>query len=226
MTLTAPFCPNTTVDLSIRQALRRLSEADARTFCRKFREQRHDDQQFMHTFRELLAGVFVARQGFEPHYEPELDGLTPDWRFDAAGNPVFIADVVNFHIDRPIEVKLDRAMRESRAWCDWMPDNARRLCPSIQGKAAKYKDLVSRRALPFVVFIYSYFSACVQPREVETCLNGDDGLFDTYPTLAGVCHFEGAMDSYNFVYLANPRARHPGLVLEGGFLPVPLEAAA
>src|SRR5262245_52927591 len=89
-----PFCRNATIDLTIRQALDCLSEADARAFRRKFREQRHDDQQFMHTFRELLAEVFVARQGFEPHYEPELDGLTPDWRFDATDRPAFLGDVV------------------------------------------------------------------------------------------------------------------------------------
>ena len=96
---------------------------------------------------------------------------------------------------------------------------------AILGKAGKYKDLVSRRGLPFVVFVYSFFSACVQLKEVEACLHGEEGLFDAYPTLTGVCHFEGAVAGYNFVYSGNPKANHPNFKLADGFLPVPLEAA-
>lgn len=220
------FCPNGSINLAIHQSLRYLNKKDAAAFRKKFRRVRDDDQQFMHTYRELLAGVFVARQGYAPLYEPVLEGLTPDWHFLAdEGRPAFIADVVNFHIDSPIEAEQNRAMREASSWCGWLPDNAHRMYPSIQGKAGKYKDLASRRKLPFVVFVYSLFSACVQLHEVEACLHGKEGLFDAYPTLTGVCHFEGAVDGYNFVYLVNPKASHSGFSLEGGFLPVPLEPA-
>src|SRR5439155_19552720 len=88
----------------IYQCFELLSEADARVFAKKFNEQRKDLHQVMHTFRELLAGAFIAGQGFQPEYEPNIDGQTPDWRFlDRSGGRSFIMDVVNFHTDKKTE---------------------------------------------------------------------------------------------------------------------------
>src|SRR5215467_7423288 len=95
----------TSVQACIERALSYLSEVDQKAFRRKFREQAGDEHQVMHTFRELLAGVFIARQGFSPRYEPKIAGLTPDWHFRREGGGEFIADVVNFHIDKKIEAE-------------------------------------------------------------------------------------------------------------------------
>jgi hypothetical protein len=117
------------VQACIDRALTYLSQVDQRAFRKKFREQVGDDHQVMHTFRELLAGVFVAKQGFSPRYQPAIEGLTPDWLFQREGEGEFIADVVNFHIDKKVEAEQDKALAGPglQLWCDWMPDNSHRL---------------------------------------------------------------------------------------------------
>src|SRR5262245_39808114 len=72
---------NRNINAMIYQCFNQLEERDARLFARKFRDQRDDAHQVMHTFRELLAGAFIAQQGFRPEYEPKIDNQTPDWRF-------------------------------------------------------------------------------------------------------------------------------------------------
>src|SRR5438876_3705705 len=85
------------VQACIKRGLTHLSLKDQKAFQKKFREQAGDEHQVMHTFRELLAGVFIAQQGFSPSYEPEIDGLTPDWLFQKGSQRGLIGDVVNFH---------------------------------------------------------------------------------------------------------------------------------
>ncbi len=99
-----------TVQACINRALTYLSPQDRGAFQKKFREQVSDEHQVMHTFRELVAGMFAARQGFTPRYEPEIEGLTPDWHFRRNGEGEFVADVLNFHIDKKIEAEQDKAL--------------------------------------------------------------------------------------------------------------------
>jgi hypothetical protein len=219
-----PFCQSESVNIAINQSFRYLNQRDAATFRKKFRQMRDDDQQFMHTFRELLAGIFMARQDYEPQYEPELEGLTPDWLFTARDRPSFIADVVNFHIDRTIETGQQQVLAHRDVWCDWMPDNSWRLQPAIQGKAGKYKEVALQKGLPFVVFVYTLFSAAVQTWEIEACFHGEAGLFDAYPTLTGVCHYDASGPGYRFTYFPNAMSNHRDVTIKGGFLPIPLEA--
>ena len=223
MTIPGEFCPNSCINVAIHQSLSYLSERDAGAFRKKFRRQRGDEQQFLHSFRELLAGVFVARQGYEPQYEPEIDGLTPDWHFTPGdGRPSFIADVLNFHIDRKIEIVQDRVLQNGDIWCDWVPDNSRRLYQAIQAKAGKYKGLASQKGLPFVVFVYGWFTACVEADEIKDCLYPAGGLFDLYPALTGVYHFEGVNGCYTFAYYGNANPHFPNFRLDSGTLPVPI----
>jgi hypothetical protein len=217
-----------TVQASIPRALTYLSAKDQGAFRKKFREQGEDDRQAMHTFRELLVGVFGARLDYTPHYEPKIDGQTPDWQFQRDGQGEFIADVMSFHIDRDIELEQERALQGDglRSWCGWVPDYSKRLYPAIQAKAVKYKNLVTRRGAPFVVFVHGLFSACLLPDEIEACLLSPDGLFPEYPTLSGVwnmyekgdCRFD-ASAGYRFDFYENPNATHPASKLPNGSLP-------
>src|SRR5262249_5876642 len=132
-----------------------LEERDARIFAMKFRDQREDAHQVMHTFRELLAGAFVAGQGFRPQYEPNFDSQTPDWRFVRAedGRP-FIMDVVNFHLDKTTENEQEEVFSKGSVWVGWLSPNTARLYASLQKKAAKYKRLVEEHQCPYVVGMY------------------------------------------------------------------------
>jgi hypothetical protein len=216
------------VQACIPRALTYLSEQDQGSFRKKFREQHGDEQQAMHTFRELLAGVFMARQRFTPRYEPQINNQTPDWHFQRDGVGEYFADVMNFHIDNKIEAEQKRALEGEGVcvWCDRMPDNSNRLYPSIQTKASKYKNLTLQNGVPFVVIVYGLFTACLLPHEVEACLWQSDGLFNGYPTLSGVYHMGEHGDcrvdagaGYRFDYYANPKASYPAPWLPNGALP-------
>ena len=216
------------VQACIGRALTCLSEDDQKRFQRKFRDQADDEHQVMHTFRELLTGVFFARQGFTPRYEPQIAGLTPDWHFRRGDDGEFIADVANFHIDKKIEAKQDEVLAKPglQVWCDWMPDNSHRLYQSIKDKAGKHKAMALEEKMPFVVIVYSWFSAAIQPHEVEACLLPEDMLFNEYPTLTGVYHMDqrgnclvDASAGYTFDYYENKAPAFPSPSLGSGVLP-------
>jgi hypothetical protein len=214
------------VQSSIQRALSYLTEQDQSAFRKKFKEQSGNEHHALHTFRELLAGVFMSQQGYTLHYEPNIDGLTPDWLFTRDGQDKFIADVVNFHVERTIEAQIDRALEEGQTWFGAIPDQTQRLHSSLWGKAGKYKNLASQKDVPYVVFIFGWFSAPVQSDQIEECLLHEHGLFYDYPTLSGVYHmyergnyFYDMAAGYRFDYYANPKASCPAPRLMNGALP-------
>jgi hypothetical protein len=207
------------------RALTYLSQRDQSKLLKKKREQINDNDQIMHTLRELLAGAFMAQQGHALLYEPNIDGLTPDWQFQREGECEFIADVVNFHIDCAIEDRQTRVLDDRGVWCGWMPDVTLRLYETIQKKASKYKNLAEKRRLPYIVIVFPWLSAGVFPAEVERCILPSDGLFNDYPTLSGVYHMyekgNCKIDSnagYRFDYYANAKASYLGNCLANGSL--------
>ena len=236
------------VQNSIPRALSYLTERNQTRFRKKFSEQSGDDHQAMHTFRELLVGVFMARQGFMPHYEPTIDGLTPDWHVQPDSQGEFIADVVNFHVENKIETQLDRALDQGQTWSGEIPDQLQRLWSSLNNKAGIYKNLVAKKSLPYVVFVFGWMNTIIQSQQVEECLRPTDGLFNDYETLSGVYHIRentfkipaeairmgtqvmivpkenlfGLRDTkagYCFDYYANPKASCPACWLKNGALP-------
>jgi hypothetical protein len=180
---------------------------------------------------ELIPGVFAARMGFTPQYEPKMEGQTPDWRFaDEFGKFLFFGDVINFHVDEAIEKKLEEAMQAGLPWGGELPDSRERLYPSLRQKVGKYKELADRVELPFVAFLYGWFDAFLHPLELESCLSNQEwGLFTDYPQLSGVYHFDDALPTgsgcahpgYHFRFFPNPDASRP-LPLADGIVPLPI----
>jgi hypothetical protein len=62
------------------RALTYLSERDQRKIRKAFESRAGDPEQAQHLFREVMAGSFLARQGFTVQYEPKINefgwGLT------------------------------------------------------------------------------------------------------------------------------------------------------
>jgi hypothetical protein len=180
---------------------------------------------------ELIPGVFAARMGFTPQYEPKMEGQTPDWRFlDVNGTFLFFGDVVNFHMEEPIEKKIAEAMQAGVPWRGELPDSEERLYPSLRQKTGKYKELADKVNLPFVIFLYGRFEAFLHPKEIKSCLNNQQwGLFTDYPQLSGVYHFDDALSTghgwaepgYRFCFYPNPNASRP-LPLADGIVPLPI----
>jgi hypothetical protein len=57
---------NDSINAAIYLCFDLISEADAKAFVRKFAEQLHDQDQPLHTFRELILGAFLAANGLSP----------------------------------------------------------------------------------------------------------------------------------------------------------------
>ncbi len=163
----------------IQNGLNYLNDQDVWTFRKRFRQQSSDRRLLAHTKIELIVGVFSARSGFTPQYEREMEGQTPDWLFlDRADKPHFFGDVLNFHMQKDIEKKIEDALQTRHSWSDELPDSQKRLHPSLRQKAGKYKDLADKVNLPFVVFVYGWSVAFLHQMEIEDCLrNPEYGLF-------------------------------------------------
>ncbi len=222
---------------SVGNALTYLTPADQNKARKKIRAQASDDRQVTHTAHELYAGVFMARLGYTTQYEPKINGRTPDWRFTGAGGQRdLLADVVNFHLPQ-IEDELARQVVDHQdkdaivSTCFWQPDNQQRLFSALQEKARKYRELAAATGLPYVVFVYGDWLADLRHHDFIACLSPSTetevGLFESYPTLAGVCHIgHGLMSELQFTYYpSNVHAEAAAFEILNGTLPIPLPTA-
>ena len=67
------------VNAAIYRCFEFISETDARSFVKKFATQRHDNDQVMCAFRELILGAFLGSRGLTVESERPIEGKTPDW---------------------------------------------------------------------------------------------------------------------------------------------------
>jgi hypothetical protein len=199
-------------------------------------------------YRELIAGAFMARQGFAVRYAPNINGQTPDWYFKSDGVGEFLPEVMNFQSPEKIREEQVRALDENgpRLWSGSTPENTVRLWSAMLSKTTKYKKLTNETGLPFVLIVHGLFTACLDSVEVGKCILPSDGLFAEYPDLSGVYHmyestYKGRLQlswdgkqlnvladtgdlrdpetGYRFEYYANPKAARPAPRLPNGLLP-------
>jgi hypothetical protein len=213
--------PVPTTDNLIYECFERLTEADQRTFVKKFKEQSEDVPQVNHTLRELILGAYVAGQGFQPEYNPLLDGKTPEWLMTQhiTGNKLLL-ELVNFHLPDRLERQMWDTFKTGWMWSYFMEPNTGRAYTSIQDKMAKYKPLVQNNDLHYVVAVFGLFSSALTVEEVREGLEGEDALFPLYPEVTGVMYFQGVGGAYSFHYLANPHAARKEITLASGIMPV------
>lgn len=183
-----------------------ILEEDVLKFVKRFREQTHDQEQVMHTFRELILGAFLASKGFKVRYGYKVDGKTPDWcLLNNTCSLMGIIEMTNFHVDRLTENAQKWEMQARRIWCDWMQPNNARLYQRIQEKADTYYQIIRKNNIPYVVSVFGEFSACLEIEELRQCLFEDHGgLFKIYSILSGVLFFEELGGWYCFQYIQNP----------------------
>ena len=199
---------NTRINAAIYRCFRYLAEKDAQAFVRKFRDQLDDEQQVMHTFRELILGGFLGSNELRVRHEHSVDGKTPDWSiFGPDSDLRGIVELLNFHTDKATEDDIERHRKAGALWSGWMGSNVARLYTRIQDKVTVYKELVERSSVPYVVSLFSEFTANVDLDEVRECvLSREIGLFSLYPMISGLLFFEEQSGTYHFTYLQNPDA--------------------
>lgn len=206
---------NSRINDTIYECFDCIHETDIQRFTNKFRRVRKDEQQALHTFRELVVGAYLCSNGFEARYEHCIDGKTPDWSLFENETVNSIVELVNFHTDRLKEKEIESTLRNEPTWCGWMDSNVKRPYSSLSDKAAVYKRFVSEHQIGYVVSIYGDFFADVEPDELQECLQGESGLFECYPEVGGVLSFEEQAGAYIFEYYVNSASTSPILLPSG-----------
>lgn len=204
------------VNAAIYRCFTFITEADAKAFARKFAEQPHDQDQVMHTFRELILGAFLASNGLSVRSEQPVAGKTPDWCILDGEKLRCIIELVNFHPAKATEDELKAHFAAGRMWAGWEQPHANRLYSSLHTKCVAYKAVAESEGVPYGVGLYGHFFADLDRKELEACLYGEEtGLFNSYPEVSGVLFFDDNAARYRFSYLPNPQAKRPYALPEG-----------
>jgi hypothetical protein len=174
---------NTSINAAIYTCFDLLDEKDHHKFLKAFRDQPHDGDQVLNTFRELVMGAFLARHGFRVVHDHPIDGKTPDWTIlNDIPNPTGIVELVNYH--------------------------GSDLYQCIQNKCTAYRSQVEGHGLPYAIGLFPHFFFPIDSDELINCLLGDEhGLLRQYPEVSGLLYFEEFAGRYYFRYLKSPFAR-------------------
>lgn len=197
-----------------------LGENEARKSVRKFQDQPQDEAQWWHTFRELILGAFLAKNGLRVQSDFKIDSKTPDWSvLDNSLRPLCIVELASLHPDANTSEDIARQIRERGIWCNFVTPNTERLYHAIWDKAAKYKSLANKGGLSYVIAIFGEGFAGIKEEELHECLFGaDTGLFEEYPQVSGLLFSEEeSRTSYGFTYKPNPRPSRPFSLPSGRF---------
>lgn len=210
---------NKRISTTIYRCFSYLPEREILKFVRKFRTQPHDQPQVMHTFRELILGAYLFKNGFLAESEHKIETKTPDWCItDKNLMPICIIELVNFHLDKETSDEVEEGFRERGAWANFTKPNTARLYTSIQKKCATYKMVATKQNLPYIVSVFGDFMADVQNEEIEECLfDSEWGLFYMYPELSGLLYFSEVASDYAFIYRPNTWSANTFSVPSGVF---------
>ena len=101
-------------------------------------------------------------------------------------------------------------------------NNVERLYYCIRDKMQKYRALIEKLRVPYIVAIYPDDKVVLDFQEVLSCLYGNEsGLFQIYQHVSGVLYFEENAGQYYFKYEQNPNALRVITVPSGVFSLVP-----
>lgn len=205
----APLAGNSRVNERIHELLPLLVEQDQRKFVKKFKAE--SAEQAGHTFRELVLGAFLLKQGFAARHEVLLDGKTPDWViYSTSGHLVAVVDQITFHQARALDDEINSALRAGETWEGWLPDNTPRLYQKLHAKAQAYQALSKVYSAAYIVAMFADFNASVDSDEFNDALYRayDGGVFAHNSNLTGVIYFTEAGGQYPFKYFSNPHSHH------------------
>lgn len=200
---------NDQINSRIYEMFEDIDPSDVAIFARKFKSER--DEQRFHTFRELIIGSQLRRQGVRLRHERKISGKTPDWVIvDDTDQVNEVLDVVTLHKRRQTETEMLKTLSTGQIWSGWVTIPPDHIYSKIEQKANAYAALINEIKKPYVVCLFGEFTASIDPEEVEHVLYGHHGgVLSRLPTLAGVVFFLERSGSYSYSYYANPAATYP-----------------
>ena len=172
---------NASINTAIYRCFAYLSERDAQSFVRRFRDQKDNNSQVMHTFRELILGGYLGQSGYHPTCTLTFGTQTPDWALWANSDEVSaIVELVNFHPAKSVEDSIMEHRDAGQVWVGRVGPHGDRLQDRLEEKAAVYKSLVTTLNVPYVVAVFSEFIAALEMEDVlPHLLEPVTGLFDS-----------------------------------------------
>ena len=234
------FAGNSSINESIHDCFQHLEAADVSKIRQKLRAHARADnkREFFHTFRELILGSYMARNGFRVRGYQKYGGQDPDWSvLGEQGKLAALIEITNLHADDKTEAAIEAAFAQG-SWVSLDADPAEaslRLHKAIWNKCGKYKDLARSLNVPYVVGCYCFFNNPVEISTVMESLHAvDSGLFrgggDGYPDVSGVVVYDdktlrvtpdSVANAYVFKYFPNPHAARP-FPFPGGYYVPPM----
>ncbi len=204
---------NSHINSRIYEMFNDIEPSDRAAFVKKFKTE--SDRQRFHTFRELVIGSHLRRQGMKLRYAQKILGKTPDWvLLDAADKIVEILDVVTLHQREAKETDIMASVSFGQIWSGWITIPSDHIYSKIERKANAYAALVGKINRPYVVCLFGEFFASVDPEEVRHVLyEHHGGALSKLPTLAGVIFFFEESGTYRYSYFANHAATYPSSLL-------------
>jgi hypothetical protein len=145
--------------------------------------------------------------------ERKINGKTPDWSIlDSSGEILAIVEMVYHHIDCTTNDSLLAQSNVEGNSYSYFPNandpEHQRLFSQIEGKACKYRNLVTDLQIPYVIAIFIDSLAEIDTEVIKNCLmKGEKPLFNSHTGVSGVLYFEEYFcGSYRFNYIDNPFA--------------------
>lgn len=222
-----PVAENPSIDACIKECYQHLHGSDVQRYNKEFESQPHDEDQVLHTFRELLFGSYLIRNGWRVRAYQKIDGNTPDWCvLGDSDEPSGIIDVVNLHADKLTDDRVKMLFKQGKPAplsADEAADS-KRVYDSIKGKCIKYRELVKSRNFPYIIGLFPQFNIPINHSQVvENLYLPPTGLFLTedlggYPNVSGLAflselstidNHDSLWMGYRFDYFPNPYARRP-----------------
>jgi hypothetical protein len=216
------FSVNSSINRWIIRCFEEIHQDDVPKFVKKFRSEPHHQDQVMHSFRELIFGAFLARNGSNVRYDLEIEGKTPDWSLLSTDSELTgLLDVVNLHNCKAIEDEIRSGLKHrgtAGVWSD-PEQETERLFSQLYSKSLVYKNLVNCLGLPYAIGLFQTFFIALDWSQIDEVLNHEEtGLFRTQPHVSGLLiGADGA--GYNFHYVPNPHAMRPLELPQGPFNP-------
>lgn len=235
---------NRSINESIYECFQHIDEADAERFVREFRSQPHDKEQVLHTFRELVLGSYLARNGYHVRAYQRYDDKEPDWSiFGEQGELLGLIDVVNFHADQQTESYIHTTIAEGKVAVPEFNEaaNSLRFYQSVKKKCTVYTQLIESRNAPFIIGFFPHFNVIVDQSQImESLYSEESGLFRKgedggYPNVSGLVNYPdvavadspvSAAHVYRFEYYPNYFAARPFRFPVGNYYPPMLLSSA
>jgi hypothetical protein len=220
------FSGNSSINTCIFDCLQHLEDISAARIKRKLQTnaRSRDKREFFHTFRELILGSYLARNGIRVQAYQKYDGLDPDWSvLGEQGELLGLIEITNFHADPKTESEVEAELDEGIWDCPDAEDGgtSHRFHQTVWEKCGVYKELAKSLNVPYVVGCYCFFSNPVERSTVlESLHSADSGLFrsgneEGYPDVSGLVIFDektlwfppdAVANAYVFEYFPNPHA--------------------